>query len=101
MDYGADFYAAVTYYRKKGFGDSSQKWMTGWMANWNYSSYMPTDPWRGQMSFNRQIKLRAVQVSDTKQIFLLQNQFEETSLHKIETDIFYKYDAIINNKTLD
>ena len=101
LDYGSDFYAAVTYYRKKGYGDSYYQWMTGWMANWSYSSLMPTDPWRGQMSFNRQIKLKAVQVSSTQQILLLQNLFDENSLDKIETEVSYKYDSIISNYNLD
>lgn len=60
LDYGSDFYAAVSYYRMKNYVDDTQKWAIGWMNNWNYGLYTPTDPWRGQMSLARSIKLRAV-----------------------------------------
>ncbi|GAN54117.1 levanase [Tanticharoenia sakaeratensis NBRC 103193] len=54
VDYGPDFYAAVTW---NGLPDP---WRVaiGWMNNWNYGQTIPTSPWRGQMSVPRRFQLR-------------------------------------------
>jgi fructan beta-fructosidase len=57
-DYGKDYYAAVS------FSDIPPKdgrriWI-GWMSNWRYPFSMPTEPWKGNMSIPRELKLRNV-----------------------------------------
>ncbi len=32
--------------------------MIGWMDNWQYAAKLPTSPWRGQMTFPRELSLR-------------------------------------------
>ncbi len=58
LDYGADFYAATTW-----FGtpqeDKHRLWV-GWMNNWLYAQAVPTSPWRGQLSLPRQVSLRRI-----------------------------------------
>ncbi|ULO05781.1 GH32 C-terminal domain-containing protein [Paenibacillus sp. 19GGS1-52] len=57
-DYGKDFYAAVSY------SDIPQadgrRIYVGWMSNWRYPFTMPTDPWKGNMSLPRELKLRDI-----------------------------------------
>lgn len=56
MDYGQDYYAAVT------FNDAPahQRIMIGWMNNWNYGNDIPTSPWRGVQSLPRVLKLQTI-----------------------------------------
>lgn len=53
LDYGKDFYAAVTWnndpYRRR--------LMIGWMNNWAYANDIPTAPWKSSMSLVRQLSL--------------------------------------------
>ncbi len=55
-DYGADFYAAVTY------GDipksDGRRIFLGWMSSPQYAGSVPTDPWRCAMSVPRELSLR-------------------------------------------
>lgn len=57
-DFGKDFYAAVSYsdIPEK---DGRRIWL-GWMSNWRYPFTMPTDPWKGNMSVPRELKLRDI-----------------------------------------
>ena len=32
--------------------------MIGWMNNWQYANVVPTHPWRGQMTFPRELSLK-------------------------------------------
>ena len=55
VDYGKDFYAAVTWNGapdKKG----TKTWL-GWMNNWQYANEIPTNGWRGSMSLPRKLIL--------------------------------------------
>jgi fructan beta-fructosidase len=56
MDYGKDFYAAVT------FNDipDGRRIAIGWMSNWNYAGAIPTSPWRSAMSVPRELGLRTI-----------------------------------------
>jgi fructan beta-fructosidase len=56
MDYGKDFYAAVT------FNDipDGRRIAIGWMSNWNYAGAIPTSPWRSAMSVPRELSLRTI-----------------------------------------
>jgi len=55
VDYGKDFYAAVTWSNipEK---DGRRIWI-GWMNNWQYSDAFPTSPWRSCMSLPRSLAL--------------------------------------------
>ena len=46
VDYGKDFYAAVTYNDVP----DGRRIAIGWMNNWNYANQIPTSPWRSAMS---------------------------------------------------
>ncbi len=52
VDYGKDFYAGIA------FNNLSRPVMVGWVSNWTYAKFTPTTPWRGAMSFPRQLSLR-------------------------------------------
>ncbi|MCY9663539.1 GH32 C-terminal domain-containing protein [Paenibacillus alginolyticus] len=57
-DYGKDFYAAVSY-SDIPVEDGRRIWV-GWMSNWRYPFAMPTGQWKGNMSINRELKLREI-----------------------------------------
>jgi fructan beta-fructosidase len=55
-DYGADFYAALSW---NGLPEAqSQPVWIGWMNNHRYAADIPTHPWRGAMSLPRQLSLQ-------------------------------------------
>ena len=54
-DYGKDCYCALTF---NGFPPNLKPVMIGWMDNWQYAAKLPTSPWRGQMTFPRELSLR-------------------------------------------
>jgi len=56
LDYGADFYAAVSW---NGVADK-RRYLTGWMSNWTYAQQVPTAPWRSAQSVPRELFLRTV-----------------------------------------
>lgn len=56
IDYGSDFYAAVTWSNTPK-GDGQRLWL-GWMNNWRYAGMLPTSQWRGSMSIPRELKLK-------------------------------------------
>jgi fructan beta-fructosidase len=56
LDYGRDYYAAVSYDNVP----DGRRIMTGWMSNWQYSLITPFDPaspWRSGMSLPREVTL--------------------------------------------
>jgi fructan beta-fructosidase len=55
-DYGADFYAGVSW-SDVPKADGRRVWL-GWMSNWNYAQDIPTSPWRSAMSVPRELTLR-------------------------------------------
>ncbi len=55
MDYGPDFYAAVTWSDIP--ASDGRRLAIGWMNNWNYGNKIPTSPWRGAMSVPRELSL--------------------------------------------
>ncbi|SDE19493.1 fructan beta-fructosidase [Paenibacillus sp. UNCCL117] len=57
-DYGKDFYAAVSYSDIPA-KDGRRIW-TGWMSNWRYPFAMPTEPWKGNLSIPRELRLRDI-----------------------------------------
>ena len=56
VDYGPDFYAALTF---AGLPETDRIDIA-WMSNWKYDAAIPTDPWRGAASIPRTLSLRAV-----------------------------------------
>ena len=56
LDYGADFYATVTW---NGTPDGKRVGV-GWMSNWNYAGVTPTSPWRSSQSFAREFQLHTI-----------------------------------------
>ena len=54
-DYGKDCYCALTF---NNLPATQPPVMIGWMDNWQYAKDLPTSPWRGQMTFPRQLSLR-------------------------------------------
>ncbi|HEX4810640.1 MAG TPA: glycoside hydrolase family 32 protein [Bryobacteraceae bacterium] len=53
-DYGKDCYCALTF---NNLPAGKRPVMLGWMDNWQYAKDLPTNPWRGQMTFPRTLKL--------------------------------------------
>jgi sucrose-6-phosphate hydrolase SacC (GH32 family) len=53
MDYGKDYYAAVSYFGPP----NSRRIMIGWFSNWQYANDTPETDWRGAMSLPRRIAL--------------------------------------------
>lgn len=56
LDYGKDFYAAVTWDGIPNQTTKSRKWL-GWMNNWQYASDIPSRGWRGSMTIPRNLYL--------------------------------------------
>ncbi len=56
LDYGKDYYAAVT------FNDEpdGRRIAIGWMSNWNYANATPTSPWRSAMAVPRELDLQTI-----------------------------------------
>lgn len=55
-DYGKDYYAAVSWEDVPG----DERYMIGWMNDWEYGGSIPTSPWRGAQSVPRRMALRTV-----------------------------------------
>jgi fructan beta-fructosidase len=55
MDYGKDYYAAVSYFGHKPGDD--RRIMIGWFSNWQYANDTPETDWRGAMALPREITL--------------------------------------------
>ena len=53
IDYGKDFYAGVTWNHVP----KDRRLMIAWADNWQYRDYLPTSPFKGQMSCVRELKL--------------------------------------------
>ncbi len=53
LDYGMDNYAGVTWSN----APENRKIFIGWMNNWDYTSAVPTYPWRSAMTLPRELKL--------------------------------------------
>ncbi len=56
LDYGRDFYAALSWTGEP----DGRRTILGWMSNWEYATTIPTSPWRGAMSLPRALSLETV-----------------------------------------
>ena len=57
LDYGRDYYAAMTW---EGAPDGG-RYQIGWMSNWRYARSVPTTTWRSAMSVARELSLRTIE----------------------------------------
>lgn len=53
LDYGRDYYAAVSFNN----APDGRRLMIGWASNWDYANETPTGPWRSAMSLVRDVRL--------------------------------------------
>ena len=53
LDYGRDYYAAVSFNNVP----DGRRLMIGWASNWQYANDTPTHPWRSAMSLVREVSL--------------------------------------------
>ena len=56
LDWGRDYYAAVSFSN----APDNRRIMIGWMSNWDYANQTPTGPWRSAMSLARELSLAMV-----------------------------------------
>ncbi|HKG49902.1 MAG TPA: GH32 C-terminal domain-containing protein, partial [Actinomycetales bacterium] len=56
VDFGKDYYAAVSWENVP----NGKRYMIGWMNNWQYGGSIPTSPWRSAMSVPREMGLRTI-----------------------------------------
>ncbi|MFE2916803.1 GH32 C-terminal domain-containing protein [Kitasatospora indigofera] len=92
VDFGKDFYAAVTY----NDAPRGERTMIGWMSDWQYAGNTPTTPWRSAQSLPRTLQLRTVdgRVQLTQQPVQSLNSLREgpaVALH----------DVAVRNRTVD
>jgi fructan beta-fructosidase len=76
VDYGQDFYAAISWNEVP---DGRRLWI-GWMNNWPYANSLPTEPYQGQMSIVRELLLTR---DNEGELYLSQRHIkEQKSLRK-------------------
>ncbi len=59
VDFGKDFYAAVTW--SDILTENKNKLWVGWMNNWQYAQKIPSGNWRSSMSIPRELSLSKVE----------------------------------------
>jgi sucrose-6-phosphate hydrolase SacC (GH32 family) len=84
LDYGADFYAAVSWNGVPG----NRRIMIGWMNNWLYGQQVPTAPWRSAQSVPRELSLRTLD----GRLRLVQQPVAE--LQRLRMDLLYSASAL-------
>lgn len=61
LDYGMDYYAAITWANVP----ENKRISIGWMANWEYTQQTPNLTWRNSFSVPRELKLKTVRGKPT------------------------------------
>ncbi|MGG3622294.1 glycoside hydrolase family 32 protein [Bacillus gobiensis] len=72
LDYGADFYAGVTW--ENAPNNDQYRTMIAWMSNWKYANDTPTSAWRSAMTVPRKLELKTSQNGEVK---LVQSPIQE------------------------
>jgi sucrose-6-phosphate hydrolase SacC (GH32 family) len=85
LDFGADYYAAVSFNN----APDNRRIMIGWMSNWDYAKIVAATPYRGQMSLPREISLAKIDGA----IELIQQPVPEAS--KLVREIEITADPIV------
>jgi len=96
LDYGKDFYAAITY---NNLPKGQPPVLLGWANNWAYANSLPTSSWRGMMSIPRELSL----IKSDKEYKLIQNPvqpFYELA-YKSEKLTFSNHDIEKNDQLLE
>jgi fructan beta-fructosidase len=62
LEYGKDFYAAVTYNNIP--ENDGRNILLGWANNWAYGNQIPTSPWRSAMTLPRELYLKSTDEGD-------------------------------------
>ncbi|MGP7817412.1 glycoside hydrolase family 32 protein [Niallia sp. 01092] len=93
LDYGRDNYAGVSWSDIP--SSDGRRIYIGWMNNWRYANYLPTEKWRGVMTLPRELQL----VSTEEGIRLIQKPVAEIQKIKKERSYVVK-DALISSKPL-
>ena len=83
LDYGPDYYAAVTY------NDVPERISIGWMNNWAYANELVRETWNGSMSAARKLTLENGKL---KQTFI-----GETKTYRVTSD---EFDFVYKNGSL-
>lgn len=91
VDYGSDFYAAVTW---NGIPkEDGRKIWIGWMNNWRYAAKLPTEKWRGKTSIPRELHLKTY----PEGLQLIQTPINEFS--QLRKPLLSLQDLMINSRT--
>lgn len=61
MDFGKDNYAGVSWQNIQ--SPQGQKYLMGWMSNWEYATKVPTEGWRSAMTIARELHLKSIDSS--------------------------------------
>ena len=96
LDYGKDFYAAITY---NNLPEGQPPILIGWANNWAYANSLPTSPWRGMMAIPRELSL----IKSGEGYKLIQNPVKALYeiANKSEKLAFSNHDIEKNDQLLD
>ncbi|KAL2842431.1 glycosyl hydrolase [Aspergillus pseudodeflectus] len=86
LDYGPDFYAALSW---SGL-PQDKRTIVAWMNNWQYASLIPTDPWRSAATVPRQLSLKTVNKRPT----LVQEPVDNWKTHSNKVSKFPRVDGV-------
>nr|WP_281367175.1 glycoside hydrolase family 32 protein [Paenibacillus phytorum] len=93
-DYGADFYAGVTWSDAPNNNDN-RLWL-GWMSNWQYANDTPTSTWRSAYSTVRKLELKTL----PEGIRLVQKPVSQLEQLRKSVKSVYNQEILPGNKTL-
>jgi fructan beta-fructosidase len=83
VDYGSDFYAAVTWSNVP--ESDGRRILLGWMSNWDYTQNIPTSPWRSAMTVPRSLRLERT----SKGLRLVQEPLDELKKLREESSLVF------------
>lgn len=81
VDYGPDSYAGTTFNQMP--SNSSRVFMS-WMNRWEYASFFQLNPWNGQMSVPRELKLIAIDDDELRLTGMPVENFEKLRVETVE-----------------